>query len=89
MTATLNYEVPASLTLTKGMVTGYFNVGSQCTVDAGSTDIKKKFNVDCTIPTGGIVDRYVGTLSFATGKGAGQFTDPFYGIGTYTATKAQ
>ena len=86
----LSGTFPASLTYSKGVVTGSITINSKynCVVNSGSTDVKKVLNLSCTVPW---VDTATlkGTLSFVTGTGKGTVSDTLYHeTGTYKFAKA-
>ena len=84
------YSFPATITRTKGALTGTIIEGDTCTLQPGSVDRKGALSLTCFIPLNGITltDTYNGTLHFASGRGKGVYVDSFAGAGTYTVVAA-
>ena len=91
-TSGFNGVDPASLKLSNGKLSGAIQVISpgpavyQCTVNAGSTLIRDKLNLTCTIGPDEIVT-LAGTLNRRTSVGKGNFSESFFEEqGTYKAS---
>jgi len=84
----------ASLRLSKGQLSGTVTVISPdgtfaCTLNSGSTDIRNRLNLTCTIGPAEMVT-LSGKLNPVTGVGKGKFSETFFKeTGTFTAALAK